>query len=643
MNAFLDEACRGSALRSRGIGRILRTGVRSGWLGELNSYLNKLVAYSVLLKLALVVVASGVALAGEKRVEAEHMRLANYQVDTSETATFIKLSGPTGVATFNFDLPSGRYDIDARYLSEKAGQNTYALYLNGVQIISWLGKDRDDQWHLMSEQKWHAPRNVALKKGDEIRVEALSGTGSLAVLDYLAFSESKRSDSMLRQNLVTIFPEEYDRAIRNPLKGFRSSLGREHEYGTLIKTYFKWNELEKSECDGVDKIKKACDARWHGCEQKNIKLIPRVYLAWPRRESGWPADMKEGDFTSDRFKQRVIALIKKLGKAWDNDSRVAFVEMGLIGQWGEMEWPDTSDEIKAAMAAQFAASFQNKLVMVRWPNTYNDDIYNFGCFWDSWAHHDQRYYGFHLMNPSPRWKTAVIGGEVAYNWGNSYIQPGKSPDESLSKPVHRDYVLDEIRSLHGNHVGWISSYDHGNESVRAGAELVQRALGYRFVISEVTYPKRIDTDAAFTVSFKVKNTGSSPFYYNWPVEVSLLDANTKQPVWKGSYTNLDIRNWMPGDKWDAGNDTYAIPPELYTASQSFVPSGVSSGSYIIALAILDPAGGRPSARFAIKNYYHGGRHPVGRVGVNQEVDSFSVSGFDDVQSDKSLSYDKVVN
>jgi hypothetical protein len=202
--------------------------------------------------------------------------------------------------------------------------------------------------------------------------------------------------------------------------------------------------------------------------------------------------------------------------------------------------------------------------------------------------------------------------------------------------------MDEIRSLHGNHVGWISAYDHGNESVRAGAELVQKALGYRFVLTEVAYPKRINPDAPFTVSFKVKNTGASPFYYNWPVEVSLLDPKTKQPVWKSIYRKLDIRNWLPGDQWDAGKDAYALPPELYTASQSFVLSGVPAGEYIVALAILDPAGGRPSARFAIQNYYQGGRHPLGRVGVDRELDSFSVSGFNDVQSDKSLSYDKVV-
>ena len=579
--------------------------------------------------------------ATEKRVEAENMNLTQYQIDNNESSTYIKLTSSTGIARFNFTLPSGNYDIDVRYKSESIGQNTYIMYINDNQIVAWLGKDRDDQWHMLSEQKWHIPRNIAINKGDEIRIEALSDNGSLVIFDYIEFTLFSRLSSKTQKNLITIFPDEYDHAIKNPLKGFRSSK-QEHEYGTLIKNYFKWNELENSASDGVDKIKKVCDAKWSGVEEKNIKIIPRVYLAWPNRESGWPADMTTGDFTSDQFKERVIALIKKLGKAWDNDSRVAYVEMGIIGEWGEMEFPDTRDDIKEAMATQFVASFQNKQVMIRWPNTYNDDIYNFGYYWDSFAHHDQEYYGFHLNNTAPRWKTAVIGGEIAYNWGNVQIQPGKSPDESLTDPVHRDYIIDRIRKLHANHLGWIANYDHNDESVRAGAELVQKAMGYRFVISEVTYPKRIDTDTHFTVSIKVKNTGSSPFYYNWPVEVSLLDPNTKQAVWKKQCSNIDIRDWMPGDQWDDSTDSYAIPAETYTVNQTFLLSGISSGEYILTLAILDPAGNRPCVRFAINNYYNGGRHPLGKVGINHTIDSFSISGFDDIQSDTSLSYDSVV-
>jgi len=588
--------------------------------------------------LAFVFVSLGSAYASEKRVQAEQMILTNYQVEKIGNTTFIKLTGSTGVAAFTFNFPSGRYDIDARYLAEKIGQNTYAMYLNDIQIVSWLGKNRDDNWHLMSEQQWHVPRNIELKNGDEIRIEALSGTGSLAILDYIEFTESNSANSNTRQSLVTIYPEEYEHAIRNPLMGFRASLDKNHEYATLIKTYIAWNELENSANDGVDKIKKVCDAKWQGCESRNIKIIPRVYLLYPRKGNGWPTDMTEGDFTSDQFKQRVIAFIKKLGEAWDNDSRVAFVEMGIAGEWGEMEWPDTKEDIKEAIAAQFAASFQNKLVMIRWPNTYNDDIYNFGYYWDSWAHHDQRYYGFHLNNTSPKWKTAVIGGETAYDWGKYQIQPGKSPDESLSKPVHRDYITDQIRKLHANHIGWIANYTQSNDSVKAGAELIQKAMGYRFVVSQVTYPKRIDTGNKFMVSFKVINTGSTPFYYNWPVEISLLDPATKQPVWKQTCNNLDIRTWLPGDKWDDESDIYTIPAEIYSVNQTFLLADVPSGEYIIALAILDPGGNLPCALFAIKNYYNGGRHPIGKVGVNKKIDSYTVSGFDDIQSDKSLFY-----
>jgi hypothetical protein len=125
--------------------------------------------------------------------------------------------------------------------------------------------------------------------------------------------------------------------------------------------------------------------------------------------------------------------------------------------------------------------------------------------------------------------------------------------------------------------------------------------------------------------------------------VSLLDPKTKQPVWKKTCINLDIRNWLPGDKWDNAKDIYTIPADVNTINQTFQLNGVPAGEYIIALAVLDPAGMRPSVRFAINNYYNGGRHPIGKVGVGENLSSFSVEDFDDVQSDKSISYDKVLN
>ncbi len=85
--------------------------------------------------------------------------------------------------------------------------------------------------------------------------------------------------------IVTVKPQAYPRALRNPLMGFRPDLGRrafEHEYATLARHYIKWNEIENAEGDGIDRIRAFCNEKWKGVEAANIKVIPRVYLHWSR-------------------------------------------------------------------------------------------------------------------------------------------------------------------------------------------------------------------------------------------------------------------------------------------------------------------------------------------------------------------------
>ena len=60
----------------------------------------------------------------------------------------------------------------------------------------------------------------------------------------------------------------------------------------------------------------------------------------------------------------------------------------------------------------------------------------------------------------------------------------------------------------------------------------------------------------------------------------------------------------------------------------------------MSLAVLDPAGMLPSLRFAAMNYFTGGRHPMGYVGVGADSDEYELKNaeFDDIQSDKTLRY-----
>jgi hypothetical protein len=196
-----------------------------------------------------------------------------------------------------------------------------------------------------------------------------------------------------------------------------------------------------------------------------------------------------------------------------------------------------------------------------------------------------------------------------------------------------------IKKLHVNHLGWIDQYDQTNQAAEKGAAELQKAMGYRFVIKEFSYPKRIESGDGFEIIFKVVNTGSTPFYYNWQVEVSLLNPESKEPVWKAKLQNTEIGGWLPGDKWNSDLDYYEIPAKNYSVNENLtLPAGLGKGKYILALAILDPAGDRPSVRFAIKNYMNGGRHPMGFIGVGVENDNPVLPEFDDIKKDRSLHY-----
>ena len=207
------------------------------------------------------------------------------------------------------------------------------------------------------------------------------------------------------QTLLTIEPGEYSRALRNPLKGFRSRRGVfDHEWATLWHSYIRWKEIENDKNDEVDKIVKFCNQHWKDAKKYNIKIIPRVFLDWDEKDGNeyWPRDMKTGDYSSQQFRRRVVRLVRRLGQLWDNDPRVAFVEMGIIGHWGEHHHPNPSSEMQDLLGLAFTRAFKNKLVMVRHPSEFRQ--YEFGIHNDSWAcqTHGQWHYSTEMAELGPK-------------------------------------------------------------------------------------------------------------------------------------------------------------------------------------------------------------------------------------------------
>jgi lysophospholipase L1-like esterase len=485
---------------------------------------------------------------------------------------------------------------------------------------------------------------------------------------------------------------ESKKALKNPLKGFilwPNDTSSPHEYVSMFKAIIPWNELENNENDTVDKIRSYSNNNifnniWYknikySVHERNIKVNPLVLLQKSKDDDFSPADMdiSEHDNQTEEFIRRIKKFVPKLAKAWDNDPRIGFINIGILGTWGEQSSIMMTPEVAEALGDSFSTYFKHKKVLVRVPNYFDktylkshngsfwgieySHYYRFGMYWDAFANdmEDQRdiFDTSNLIKNAKLWVDQPILGEVAFNmkYENIYDYsdypdempewPDKSKNSIHDTLTHQDpldYIKDYIRSVHCSGLSWISGYNENNKEEAKAAQELQKIMGYRFVLKQASYNHTIKSGGKLNISFSVENSGSAPFYYPWPVEISLLDIDSKEVVWREHFNTVDIRKWLPGEVWDFDANRYTKSAKTYTIKEDFVlPENLQSGEYILALSINDPAGNHPSVRFSVINQYNNGRTAIGIVGINVKP-SESLPRFDDTDTVK-VAYDKVLN
>jgi len=110
-------------------------------------------------------------------------------------------------------------------------------------------------------------------------------------------------------------------------------------------------------------------------------------------------------------------------------------------------------------------------------------------------------------------------------------------------------------------------------------------MGYEFYVSAVKI-QDITADSPLEVSIRVQNTGVAPFYYDWPLEVGVIDSAgtvvaTFALDWKLT-TLLPADGHIPYSEWSYSSSTPKLP----------------SGSYTLALHVVNPLPNGKSLKFA---------------------------------------------
>ncbi len=386
--------------------------------------------------------------------------------------------------------------------------------------------------------------------------------------------------------------------LGNPLKGFApwSSVGTKlNAPVSMAYVDASWRDLEPI------KGSYAFDA-WEGSAwktplAKDKPVVLRIYMDYPGRPSGIPDWLlsaglrthsyseygggKAPDYTDPNLQKSLLDFIRALGARYDKNPRVAYIELGLLGFWGEWHtYPHSemfaSDAFQLKVIDAYHLAFPDKPLMARNPS-YTSCKNNWIGFHDDMIPDDSDGSEAWKFLPSMaaaglsnNWKVAPIGGEMVPGAAEKYL--GDSWDELIAAVKH-------------GHMSWIGPYsppmvENPSPQFKDHQNALERMLGYQFRLTKFGAVQEISEGETQTISLSGINEGVAPFYGSWPLEFVLIDSS--DAVVERELSTIDVRTWLPGDFSSKFSCSLKAQPGLYR----------------IGVGILDPSNSKPAVKFA---------------------------------------------
>ena len=386
--------------------------------------------------------------------------------------------------------------------------------------------------------------------------------------------------------------------LDNPLKGYAAyaAAGGSHSLPvTMAYVDASWRDLEPTE--GKYAFDEWEQKEWNTPLAKDKHIVFRLYLDYPNQPVAvpqWLIDQgvkmnkydqfgggQSPDYEDPRLQTALVKLIGALGRRYNRDPRVAFVQIGTLGHWGEFHtYP--RDDIFAKEATQkkvvgaFRAAFPGKHLMGRNPSYKSLQISSLG-FHDDMIPDDtlgSEAWKFLPMlvagGLANNWKVAPTGGEMVPGAAKTWMGEGWETTQKAVRDVHFSWLGPYCPALVQN----------PDATLKSRGEALIRMLGYEYRLKSLQAATKVKRNSTLAVVVQGVNQGVAPFYYPWRVELALLDSRGKPTV--RTSAKADIRTWLPGE---------------FRLSAP-VSARVPAGKYRLALGIVDPWKGVPSIAFA---------------------------------------------
>jgi hypothetical protein len=250
---------------------------------------------------------------------------------------------------------------------------------------------------------------------------------------------------------------------------------------------------------------------------------------------------KSPDYTNTRLIAAMKSLIVEMGKTFDGDAGIAYIQVGLLGFWGEFHTYPHDDwfpaiSIQNDILSTYAKAFNTTSICVSADQLqyyesssetiltgtkigWHDDNFAVGTYdaknldWNFWPRVVAR-------GMQDRWKVAVIGGEIQPDIQKQIFDKTKSCSDCQNFALAATTV----------HASWLLFYDIydpaagllSKPAVVAAAKEGSKLLGYQYYLKSVSLTEcATASDSCFDLTISLQNIGSAPFYYPLQLKAQL--------------------------------------------------------------------------------------------------------------------------
>jgi hypothetical protein len=379
---------------------------------------------------------------------------------------------------------------------------------------------------------------------------------------------------------------------KNPQKGWNSGWWDEgHSEASVGFQYIPWKNFEPSngvfDYTAIEDIISRSGSRGRHlvlrlfCDWYGDEFTSNACPAWLYSEVG--VDRLQGengryitDYNNPDFINEAVQAIEALAAVYDNDPRLYAVQMGILGYWGEWHTHGSSFDgssfpleyaTTSAILNAYKSNFINKKIMGRYPwRNPAGSAGGIGFHNDYFVAEDGHSDEFdEAVAVGAKWRDGPIGGEV----------PPRSSDEKIRE---RSILYETSKGNSMIDTGHYSTMKPGSYIRKEGWSnydgymRLHKRMGYNYQIDHARFSETFTAAEDLLVELVGTNIGVAPIYYDWNVQIALLDSNDEPVVLTEVITDL----------------TSIMPSNFFTFSAALAGDSMTSGVYKLAIRIIQP-------------------------------------------------------